>query len=878
VRIFYQIASLLRMLFRSRQVDADLADEMRFHIDRETEANIARGMSRGAARRAARLTFGSVDDAQEDARDDRPGAGIRQLLADVRFGARLLRKAPVFAVTSVAIVTLGIGAVTAIFSVVYGVMLQPFPFREPERLVTVWLERNGAHNYPSAADAFDLRRLRHVFADVALFQNENLNLVMDGEPQHLQGAGVSANLFAVLGASAALGRTFAGDEDQAGHRRVVVLSDALWRGTFAADTRVLGRRISLNDSLYTVIGVMPPDFAYPSGAHQAWIPQVVDPLELTRQANDNYRIVARLAGGATLDGARRETSALAAYLAKNVRTGDNAGMTVDPLLDDVVRDIRPALTLLLGAVSLLLVIACVNLSLLFGARASTRRTEFAVRSALGASRKRLMAQAIAEAAPVLVAGGVLGVVVAEWVVRLFVAAAPTGVPRVENVGLSLSVVVFSIVALCLSGIAASISPALQARGSDFTTIAKDGGRSATAGRGRVSARNLGVAAQIALALPLLVGASLLIRSAINVAQVDLGFRSDRILTLSFEVSRTRHPTDRAVADYYARLLDAVRAVPGVRNAGLVNRIPLLGGQTNGVHFETATTKLTDRGLTNVDSRSATPDYFSVLGIRLAAGRAFTERDDADAPRVAIVDERLARTMWPGEPAVGKRFREPPWRGGQVGTVVGVVTHVRTTGVEVDPLPQVYWSYRQWTQDRMVLAVGVRGDPAPASVMAAVVRAIRSVDPEQSVFNVQSMQDVVARSLMQRRLTTLLMSGFSGVALLLAAVGIYGVVAYGVAQRLREFGIRTALGATRGEITRLVVRQGTLVAILGSAVGLVVAVAAGGAMSHLVYEVPPRDALSIVIATMVLMVVAGVASYVPARRAAAVDPGMTLRAE
>jgi predicted permease len=879
VRIVHQIVALLRALFRSGRVDADLADEMRFHVERETEANIARGMSPEAARRAARLIFGSVDAAQEQSREDRPGAGIRQMLQDVRFGVRLLGKSPVFGITGIAIVALGIGAATAIFSVVYGVMLRPLPFREPERLVSIWLQRNAARNYPAAADAVELRQLRGVFEDVALFENANLNLVgacpQGGcEPQRLQGASVSPNLFSVLGVPAALGRTFARDEDQAGRERVVLLSDALWRGRFGADRAVVGRQIRLNGSPHTVIGVMPPGFHYPSGDHQAWVPLVLEPGELTREVTDNYFVVGRLHAHATLEQARREAALLAERLAKIHWGNKGPGMTVDSMLDDAVRDVRPTLLLLLGAVSFLLLIACVNLATLFGARASARRGEFAVRLALGASRRRLITQAVAEAAPVLLMGGLFGVALARWVVRAFVESAPAGLPRVESIALSAPVVAFSLAVLVLAGCAASIAPAVQAWASDFTAIAKDGGRSSTAGRRRSAARRVGVAAQVAFALPLLVGAGLLLRSAINVTRVDLGFRPERVATFSFEVSRSNHPSDPGVADYYARLVDAVRAVPGVANAGLVNRIPLVGGQTNPLHFETATG--TTGALTNVDTRTVTPEYFATLGIRLLAGRGFTEHDDADAPAVAIVDERVARTIWPGETAVGKRFRGPAWRDTGWVNVIGVVAHVRTTGLDVDALPQVYWTYRQWTQDRMVLAV--RSEIDPAALTAAVIRAIRSVEPEQSVYNVRTMTEIVDRSLARRRLTTLLMAGFGGLALLLAAVGIYGVVAYGVTQRLREFGIRVALGATRREVTRLVVWQGTSTAIAGAAVGLVVAVAAAGVVSHLVYGVAPRDLASIVGATAALMLVAGVASYVPARRAAAVDPAVTLRAE
>ncbi|MDQ3950780.1 MAG: ABC transporter permease, partial [Gemmatimonadota bacterium] len=728
-----------------------------------------------------------------------------------------------------------------------------------------------ARNFPAAADAVELRQLHGVFEDVALFENANLNLVGDGEPQRLQGASVSPNLFSVLGVRAALGRTFAQDEDQAGRERVVLLSDALWRGRFGANRAVVSRQIRLNGSLHTIVGVMPPDFRY--HAHDAWVPLVLQPGELTREVTENYRVVARLAPRATLEQARREAALLAERLAKTY--GGNAGMTVDSMLDDAVRDVRPTLILLLGAVSFLVLIACVNLATLFGARASARRGEFAVRLALGASRARLIAQAIAEAAPVLALGGLLGVALAWWAVRALVVTAPAGLPRVESIALSAPVVAFSLTMLVLAGCAASIAPAVQAWASDFTTIAKDGGRSSTSGRGRSAARRVGVAAQIAFALPLLVGANLLLRSAINLTRMDPGFRPERIATLSFEVSRSKYPSDRQVADYYARLVEAVRAIPGVTNASLVNRIPLVGGQTNPLHFENATG--TTEALTNVETRTVTPEYFATLGIRLIAGRGFTEHDDADAPTVAIVDERVARTIWPGETAVGKRFRGPAWRRdtGWV-NVIGVVAHVRTTRLDVDPLPQVYWSYRQWTQDRMVLAV--RSEIEPTALTAPVIRAIRSVDSEQSVYNVRTMAQIVDGSLAQRRLTTLLMAGFSGLALLLAAVGIYGVVAYGVTQRLREFGIRVALGATRREVTRLVVWQGTSMAVVGSAAGLVLAIAAAGVMSNLVYGVAPTDVTSILGATALLMLVAGVASYIPARRAAAVDPGVTLRVE
>lgn len=874
MRVAHQIAALYRSLFQSGHVDADLAEEMRFHIERETEVNIARGMSPQEAHRAARLIFGGVGVAHERARDERPGARARLFFRDLRFGARLLGKSPGFAITAIGIVALGVGAATAVFSVVYGVMLRPLPFREPQRLVSIWVERHGARSDPTAATAIDLRQLRGVFEDVSLFENTNLNLVGYGDPQRLVGASVSPNLFSVLGVSAAIGRMFAPDEDQAGRANVVLLSDALWRAQFGGDRAIVGRQVRLNDSLFTVVGVMRPEFTYPSAEHRAWVPLVIDPRELTRELTENYSVVGRLAAGATLEQARREATALAERLAKAYGINDGPRIIVDSMLDDAVRHVRAALTALLGAVAFLVALASVNLSNLVGARARARSGEYAVRLALGASRGRIIAQTLAEASPVLVLGGVLGAGVAWWLVRAFVATAPAGLPRTESIALSTPVIAFSLAVLALTSIVATIAPAVQAWRSDFTTIVKDGGRSSTGGRGLSAVRRFGLAAQVAFALPLLIGASLLLRSAINVSRVDVGFNAERVIKLSFEVSRTRHPTDRVVADYYARLLDAVRAVPGVTSAGLVNRIPLAGMQTNPVVFPPAAAA--GEKLTNVDTRTVTPDYFATLGIRLLAGRTFTEQDKADAPEVAIVDERLAQRMWPGESAIGKRFNQPPWRGGGQVTVVGVVAHVRTHGVEVDPLPQVYWSTRQWTQDRMVLAV--RSGLEPGALVAPLIKAIRSVDAEQSVFDVRTMTDVVRRSQTQRRLMTILMAGFSGAALLLAAVGIYGVVAYGVAQRMREFGIRVALGATRREVTHLVVWQGTSTAIVGAAVGVLIAIAAAGVMRNLVYGVPPKDLASLVGATALLVVGAAVASYVPARRAAAVDPAVTLRAE
>jgi putative ABC transport system permease protein len=876
MRIVHRIVPLLRALFRSARVDNELAEELRFHVERETEANVARGMSPENARRAARLKFGSVDDAQEASRDDRPGASARQIVRDMRFGARLLAKSPAFGIAAITIVALGVGAVTAIFSVVYGVMLRPLPYREPDRLVSIWTKGPALtlpRMYPTAADAGEWRRSNHVFEDIALARTSaNLNLVGEGEPERLQGARLSPNLFSVLGVSAALGRTFAADEEQVGRDQVVLLSDGLWQRRFGGDRAIVGRRIQLNGLPYTVIGVMPPDFQYPSREFQVWVPLVIDPLELTRQETQNYLVVARLKATATLTRAQADLDAIAKRLeASYPLTNRDRGVAVEPMLESTVRDVRPALIALLAASSCLLLIACLNLSNLLGARAAARSGEFAVRLALGASRGRLVAQAIAEVMPLLAIGGLLGIAVATFGVRAFVALSPPGVPRLESVAVSVPVILVSLSILVMTGVVASVIPAMHAWRADFTTVTKDGGRSSTVGLRRADVRRVGVAAQIAFAVPLLVGASLLIRSSLKLAEVDLGFSPERVATFHLAVSRTKYPSDAQVAGFYERLLQSVTALPGVTHAGMVNRLPLAGNQTMSIKVETAPGAALE--ISAIDSRPVTPDYFASLGIALRSGRSFTERDDALGAPVTVVDDRLARSIWPRQDAVGKRVQrfDGVWC-----TVVGVVAHIHAHGVDVDPRPQVYWSYRQVTQDRMVLVV--RGDGAPSALIAPVIQAIRALDPDQPVYDVRTMDIVVERSLVQRRLTAALITAFGAIALVLASVGVYGVVAYGVVQRMREFGIRLALGANSRDVTRLVVREGATMALVGSAVGLVGAAALGGAMSNLVFGVTSSDVASFAAGTVTLLSVAAIASYIPARRASAVDPALTLRSE
>ena len=792
---------------------------------------------------------------------------------NLRLGARSLLKQPTFTAAVLFTLALGIGGTTAMFSVVYGVLLRPLPFGDPDRIVRLWTAwkpslGRGALSSPNARDWRPHKRL---FADIALILNGNYGLTGSGEPERLQGARVWASFFPILRVTPLLGRTFTATEEQFGHENVVVLSHGLWVRRFGADPSIVGRTIPLNGVPMTVIGVMKPDFQFPSRDYQLWVPLTIPVDEFQYRTAGSYSAIARLKPGVTIEQARRDMDVVSANLARQYR--ENAALEVGmaPLLDDMVGGARRPLLILLGAVGVLLLIGCANIANLLLARGVARRRELAVRTALGASRRRLIEQSVTELAPLFALGALFGLLTAALLIRGVMPLLPADMPRVEGIGINIPVLAFTTAIVIVVAVLVTMWPAIVAARRGMTATIAELSRGSTAAPRLVRAGDALVVGQIATTLLLLVGAIVLVRSLLVVRRVDAGFNPDHVLSVHLAVPRTKYPLDSDVAALYTRVLDRVQALPGVLAVGMVNRLPLGGGnQTGGIQIDGV--KVDDAP--SVQTRTVTPDYFRALEIPIKEGRSFTAADRADAPLAVVIDERLARAVWPRTSPIGHRLRETA--DGRWGTIVGVVGHIRHTALEEDSSPQVYWNYTQRGQDRMAIVVKTAGDPA--ALTRSVGTAVRSADADQPIYDARPFDEVVDRSLGHRWLQTVLLGIFAGVALVLASIGAYGVIAYGVGQRLREYGVRMALGARRQDVVAMVLRRGGTLFVLGALAGLALAGMSVRVLSTLVYGVGPRDALSFVLATLALFVVSMVACYLPARRAASVNPSVALRSE
>ncbi|HET9839804.1 MAG TPA: ABC transporter permease [Candidatus Angelobacter sp.] len=809
-------------------------------------------------------------------------------LHDLRYAFRVIWRSPGFTIIAVLALALGIGANTAIFSIVNAVVLKPLPYAKPEQLVQVWMRFTGIgipkdQNWVSAPEFKDLEKNASL-SQIAAIDQGSFNININAKPERVQSASVSASFFPMLGIPAQFGRVFLPEEDQPGHGGVVLLSDGLWRRRFGADRGIVGRNLTMNGQPYQIIGVLPRDFQYPRET-EVWVPQVFSPRDLSPDSRGNHGllVIGRIKDGLSLDQARADMQSVSNRIIEENKDYPyrrfNFSVVLVPLLEQQVGDIRLALWVMLGAVGLVLLIACANVANLLLVRSSAREREIAVRQALGVSRWRLVRQLLTESTLLGLVGGLAGLLLGYIALRVLVSLSATSYPRVAEAGIDLGVLGFTLLISIATGILFGLAPALHAfRGVTYNSL-KEGGHGGTAGAGTQRLRSSLVVVEMAVSLMLLVGAGLLIRSFLRLQDVDSGFRADGVLTLRLALPEQKYAKVEQTRAFYRDLLERVQRLPGVDAAGATTGLPLSGiGWSGTVTIDTQAVPVQDT-TPEVDQRPVTPGYFEAMGISLVRGRSFNQHDNETGQPVAIVDETLARTYWPNEEAIGKRLHvgglqsPSPWM-----TIVGVVRHVRYRTLEAPSRTELYWPYVQtpFPLGSMSVAVHTSGDPR--SLAPAVQREVLAIDPDQPVYRILTMNEIMSASMERRRLSMSLLAIFAGMALVLAAVGLYGVMSYSVAQRAHEMGIRMALGAQTGNLIRLVMGQGLLVAGIGVVAGLAGSALLAGLMSSLLFGTSSIDPLTFASVAAVLMLVALAACFVPAYRAARVDPVIVLRQE
>jgi predicted permease len=802
------------------------------------------------------------------------------LRQDLAYALRRLAHAPGFNFVAVATLALGIGANSAIFSVIDAVLLRPLPFPEPDRLVMVSQTWEGEPSVYSPQNFLDLAATARSFESLAAFTGGGITLTGRGAPARIEGSAVSASFFDVLRARPVRGRGFLPEENEPGRNKVVVLSHALWRSRFGGDPALVGQTVDLNRQPHVVVGIAPPDFSYPEG-NELWTPLEYDGVFRSHSRGAWYlTVIGRLKPGVTVEGARGEVETVAARLARQYPDqNEGVGATVRSLHQALVGPSRMALLVLLGAVGLVLLIACVNVANLLLARAAARETELALRAALGAGRRRLVRQLLTESLVLAVLGGVAGVLLASASLGPLLALQPEGVPRLAEVRIDRSVMAFAAALSVLTGLLFGLFPAWHATATSTAQTLREGSRGLLAGPDQRLRGGL-VVAQIALAMTLLAGAGLLLRSFDRLRRVDPGFRADSALTFRLSLPESAYELEGRRTAFFQDLLARLEALPGVRSAGAVMGLPL-GGLNFTLSFEVlGRPKVPPAQQPSMQVRVATPGYLETMGIPIVRGRGLQPSDTASAPSVVVLSEAAVRRFFPGEDPLGKRivvgWRRPEGLPPAGGEVVGIVGDVKELGLDQQDPPEVYIPHAQLPTNAMDVVLRTSVDPL--SMTRSVAAVVASVDPELPVARLQTLDDVVARSVSEPRFYMLLLGAFAVMAVSLAALGIFGVMSYAVVQRRREIGIRVALGAHPRDVLGMVLRQALLLAVSGVGLGLLGTVAFSRVIASLLFRLSPTDPATLAAVAAVLMAVAFVASYLPARRATRVDPLTALRSE
>ncbi|HEY9436951.1 MAG TPA: ABC transporter permease [Blastocatellia bacterium] len=871
-------------LFHNARREREFAEELESHLAMHIEDNLRAGISPEEARRQAQIKLGGVTRTQELHREQRGLPMLETLMHDLRFGLRMLRKNLGFTFVAILTLALGIGANTAIFSVVNAVLLRPYPYKDQDRLVWLWETRLPeilGHN-PAPANFLDWQKQNTVFERLEAINVRDFNLICGANPERVRGMVITHGFFSMLGVRPQIGRDFTLDEDRPGHSNVAILSHELWQRRFGGDPNILNQTIKLDDQQFTVIGVMPPSRGLRIRDTEIWTPIAFTAAQVQNRRGDVLNVIGRLKPEVTLEQARSEMRLIADRLANQYPdTNARWSVRIGSLMEDAVSEIRPSLLLLLGAVAFVLLIACANVANLLLARAAARQKEIAVRTALGASRWRIVRQMLTESLLLSLAGGILGLTLASWGLKMMMATAVIFWPRVMDLSLDVRILAFTTAVTLLTGLSFGLVPALQASKPSLNEMLKDAGRGSTECGRRRLVRNALVVVEVAISLVLLVGAGLLMRSFIGLQKVAPGFDPKNVLTVSISLPEKKYPEKDQQAAFYSRLIERVSALPGVQATGAASAVPFSdahwgGGFGRGLRIEGRTG---DQVAAGTNYYSVSPNYFRAMGIPLLRGRLFTELDTKGALRVAIINSTVAKRYFPNEDPIGKRiqltslFSNDPevYR-----EIIGIVGDVKSNGLGQETLPQTYEPYTQEPLPFMTLVARTAGDPSGFN--EAIRKEVLQLDKEQPIFRSETLDSLIATSTGHQRFSMMLFGIFAAAAIALASVGLYGVMSYAVTQRTREVGIRMALGAQRCDVLRLILRQGLHLTLNGIVIGLIAAWAATRLLINLLYGVSATDLPTFAGVSLLLIGVALLACYIPARRATKVDPMIAVRTE